>query len=307
MKSLNTKKYLLILFTFAVANCNFIYANPTSLLWEVKPKSDTTKVAYLLGSVHIAPPEMYPLHPVIMDAWKKCNALAVELNIMDLDASSLMGDMTIIFKFISLTEKLSDKLPNDLYLKVKEAFLKNEIPEEVIDMMTPLGASIFLGLGDLSSMLLDINEADSPIGIDMFFLMKAKDENKPIFELETIATQIAALESINDNIVPYLQSQIKNMDNPDADINSLFTAWKNGDADAIERMINIPPTDNKAINDKIMNAMLYDRNISMAKKIEEYLTDIKTFFIVVGAGHYVGDKSIIDILQKTGKYHIKRL
>ena len=329
MKLLETKINRLILLTIvAVAMIVGIVAsksdNPTSVLWEVRPKSDTSKVAYLLGSVHFAIPEMYPLHPVIMDAWKKCNALAVEINVLDFDMSSITDFMSteeltmtffsLIMKIVNITGKLSNQLPDDLYQKTKVALLKSGIPEEYIDMLTPLGAALVLQLGDVSKFLFN-KDSSAVDGIDTYFLKQATDQDIPIYELESVELQVkmlmlildVVLETIDDNPIPYLQAQLDKMDSSDTGLDELFTAWKNGDIKTLENIINTPHSTDKRLNDKIMNALMYDRNIDMAKKIEEYLKSKEKFFIVVGAGHYVGEKSIIDILQKTGKYHIKRL
>ena len=45
----------------------------------------------------------------------------------------------------------------------------------------------------------------------------------------------------------------------------------------------------------------------MTKKIEEYLTAKRTYFVVVGAGHLVGDKGIIELLKAKKKYKIDQL
>jgi uncharacterized protein YbaP (TraB family) len=310
MKKIKNKISFIMFLTFIMSGCGSVSNKtelPTSILWEVRPKSDTSKVAYLLGSIHIAPPELYPLNSVIMDAWNKSNALAVEINILDFNATSIMSDVSLITRFISLTNKLSDKLPDSLYVKVKNILIKNGIPEETIDNFTPLGASILLQLGDVSSLLFN-KDSNSVEGIDMYFLKKAKAEDKPIYEIESISIQIKALETLNENIIPYLQTLVDELDNSkDSDINKLFTAWKNGDVKVIEEMMNAPFTADKEINERITNALLYNRNIDMTAKIEKYLLEKETYFVVLGAGHYVGNKSIVDILQKSGKYNIKRL
>jgi len=327
MKTLYTKLNYIIVLIIIVCNCCSVFANsdaPSSILWEVRSKSDTSKVAYLLGSVHIACSEMYPLNSVIMDAWNKCSALAVEINIMDIDASSLL-DITnldassislisFFMKLFSLTEKLSDKLPADLYLKTKNILIKNGIPEEYIDNLTPFGVVLSLQLGDISRHLFN-KDSLSADGIDLYFLKQARLTNKPIYELESIEIQLKLLMSISDmiselidgDIISYLESQLENLSGSDADINDLFTAWRTGDIKSIENIINSPFSTDANLNDKIMNAFLYNRNTDMSRKIENYLTDKERYFIVIGAGHYVGNKSIIDILQKTGKYYIKRL
>lgn len=315
MKILSKKSRFKISFAFIVSfvliisGCSSVNKNTetgTSILWEVRPKSDTSKVAYLLGSIHLAVRDLYPLNSVIMDSWNNSNALAVEINILDLDPSSLMNSTKLINKLFSFTEKLSDKLPADLYDKVKSTLSNNGIPENVINYLTPLGAAIILSLGDASNLILN-KDSNSVDGIDMYFLKKAKEESKPIYEVETLDIQISALETLNENIIPYLQSLVDGTDNNESDINKLFMAWKTGDVKMIERMVNSSFSSDKALNDKLVSALLYDRNIGMTSKIEEYLSNEETYFVVLGAGHYVGERSIIGILQKSGKYHIKRL
>jgi uncharacterized protein YbaP (TraB family) len=44
----------------------------------------------------------------------------------------------------------------------------------------------------------------------------------------------------------------------------------------------------------------------MASRIEEFLRTKETYFIVVGAGHLVGNKGIIEILRGKG-YQVEQL
>jgi hypothetical protein len=44
----------------------------------------------------------------------------------------------------------------------------------------------------------------------------------------------------------------------------------------------------------------------MVSKIEEYLKEKGTYFVVVGAGHLVGEKGIIETLRKKG-YQVEQL
>jgi len=44
--------------------------------------------------------------------------------------------------------------------------------------------------------------------------------------------------------------------------------------------------------------MFTDRNVKMAEKIEGYLASEGTYFVIVGAGHLVGEDSVVSLLQK---------
>ncbi|MNP80414.1 TraB family protein [compost metagenome] len=57
-----------------------------------------------------------------------------------------------------------------------------------------------------------------------------------------------------------------------------------------------------AVNEEYKKAMLVDRNIAMANKIEGYLngTDQSVYLIVVGAAHMLDDTGIVSLLEKKG-------
>ena len=44
----------------------------------------------------------------------------------------------------------------------------------------------------------------------------------------------------------------------------------------------------------------------MVEKIEGYLEEDETYFVIIGAGHLVGKKGIIEILEDKG-YTVKQL
>jgi len=65
-----------------------------------------------------------------------------------------------------------------------------------------------------------------------------------------------------------------------------------------------------AVADKKMNSiyekLIYERNRNMVSKIEEFLRTKETYFVVVGAGHLVGKKGIIEML-KGKRYPVEQL
>jgi uncharacterized protein YbaP (TraB family) len=49
-----------------------------------------------------------------------------------------------------------------------------------------------------------------------------------------------------------------------------------------------------------------ERNVKMAERIETFLKDSDAYFVLVGAGHLVGDKGIVRLLQDK-KYKVEQL
>ena len=52
--------------------------------------------------------------------------------------------------------------------------------------------------------------------------------------------------------------------------------------------------------------MFDERNEEMAKKIEPFLKGDQPVFVVVGAGHLIGNKGIVKLLEKKG-YHLEQV
>jgi uncharacterized protein YbaP (TraB family) len=107
---------------------------------------------------------------------------------------------------------LSEQLPEEMYLKVKER-LKTDMgfPEEMIDMLTPLGVAVFLEFGDLIKNFSNIfNEEKFVDGIDKHFLKLATEENKEIVEVESIGQQLNVLTSMfgsnKEDIISHIQT-----------------------------------------------------------------------------------------------------
>src|ERR1700726_4621284 len=52
--------------------------------------------------------------------------------------------------------------------------------------------------------------------------------------------------------------------------------------------------------------LIYNRNVDMAQQLETYMATEKKYFVVVGAGHLIGDRSILTLLQAK-RYQIDQL
>ena len=88
-------------------------------------------------------------------------------------------------------------------------------------------------------------------------------------------------------------------------INEMVKYWKAGDANKINDI---------AIEDSlrehpellpILEEILFKRNVKMAEKVKGYLATDQTYFVVVGAAHLVGDKSMVKFVEKAG-FQVKK-
>jgi uncharacterized protein YbaP (TraB family) len=141
-----------------------------------------------------------------------------------------------------------------------------------------------------------------PIGIGTYFQNKAYG-NKKTVGLESVEPQLKIMNDLSDKELEkqYL-IDVKNMEEVGANTNKLYEAYKAGDEKALVELVIKPAKKYPESYKKI----IVDRNIAMADKIDGYLKSDDTYFVVAGVAHYVGDDSVVKLLEKKG-YTVKRV
>ncbi|MGH7820988.1 MAG: TraB/GumN family protein, partial [Candidatus Binatia bacterium] len=139
-------------------------------------------------------------------------------------------------------------------------------------------------------------------GIDLHFLGRARGEKK-IVELESAESQLELLSSFDGRQQQlFLEYTLRDVANLEKNFRDMFAAWRRGDAARLEELLKEPLRQSKEIV-PIYRRLLDDRNVEMAEKIERYLKTDDTYFVVVGAGHLVGEKGLLRLLSR--KYGVR--
>ena len=279
----------------ALINILQINAESKSFMWEVKSENSTV---YLLGSIHMGKEVMYPLNPVIEESFKKSNVLGVELNITDMKAEDFMADFTY-----KDGKTLKTELSDSLYKKFEESFKKIGGSLAFFNNFKPT-----VLIQTLSMLALSKQGYKADLGVDMYFLKKAKEQNKEILALEKVEDQINLLlgDGETDTSEKYLYYTLCELENTVSSIDSILKAWLEGDADKMYSLVKQDEGES-AENDQFMKKILDDRNYKMAEKVEEMLGKKNVYFVIVGSAHLVGDNGVVNLLRKSGKYKVKQL
>lgn len=280
--------------------------NNDAIIWEVK--SDTATV-YLVGSIHVARESTYPLQQVLLDAFADSDALAVEANIVDgMKDEELMAEMALMMMYTD-GKTARDYLSDETEKLLDEYIAKNGIggmgkdseTAEYLYMFKPwvLQSLIENDLAIASGLISDL-------GIDMYFINEANKRNMEIIEVESLMFQYNMFESFSPELQEYLLKSSLETDREEYKTNLLETleAWEKGDVAKLEELFFMQEEDLTAEEIKLVEqyskALIVDRNIGMADKVEELLKGDKNVFYVVGSGHYVGDVGIIQLLTNRG-------
>jgi Uncharacterized protein conserved in bacteria len=260
-----------------------------NFIWQVStPKGGQ---AYIMGSIHLAHNGLYPLRDPIMEAFAASSALAVEI---DPEALAPEAMTSFIMKHGMSADKRP--LPERLTAETRALLEKSGHYSPIMAMMTPWLAALAIQVEELST-----HGFESKYGLDQYFADKARARGIPIVSLETLDDQMSMLINMNDYEADlFLKSTLLEMNDLPKTIQAFLDTWNRGDVSGFAQVF-FQEYDKYPDLMPLLDKIIFRRNERMAAKINGLLQEKKTvYFIVVGAGHLVGDRSILAHLAAKG-------
>ncbi|MEM9620150.1 MAG: TraB/GumN family protein [Pseudomonadota bacterium] len=260
-------------------------------LWQYKAPGATV---YLAGSIHILKPGLYPLPRQFQAAFDSADTLVLEVNLEALDAAELQTK-TIQYGVLQHNTTLQQVLPAETYTALDNVSQEYGLPLAQLGNLKPALISQQLTVSALVAVGYDPRS-----GVDVFFSRQASETNKKIQQLETIDQQLDLL--LNQPIdvqVQLMQDALAQMTDFESMTAGLISAWLSGNDQQFMQLFNAQSGSSPAA-ETFMRQLIDERNIAMAEKINNMLNTGGTYFVLVGAGHYIGDNSIIKLLQARG-------
>lgn len=269
--------------------------NQKSFLWKVQSNRSTV---YLLGSIHFLKEDVYPLNQAIDTAYESSDNLVVEANINELGNLDLkvMADRA----FYKNDDNVEKHVSPEIYRLIEKESKTLGMPIELIRMQKPW----ILALSFQAAELVRLGYSPQH-GVDFHFLTRAQGK-KRILELESLEEQLRLLSGFSDREQEqFLLYTLKTLSSMDSQVGSMVRAWASGDAQTMESILAdaMPPDASLA---PILKKLFDERNDKMTSKIEGYLKSNGTYFVIVGAGHLVGKKGIVELLKSKG-YGVEQL
>jgi hypothetical protein len=279
---------ILCLASIALARAEEARPEGKSFLWKIRSETAT---AYLLGSIHLLKRDMYPLDGKIEEAFDRSGVLVVEADVRG-EAGGERQRRMLEGAMYPPGDTIGNHISKDTIDLLMRRF--PQLSLDRVDRIRPWALAMTIAVMEHQRMGLDYNH-----GIDVYFLGKAADE-KRIREIEGTDTVIALLNGFSDEEQDlFLQYTLLDLDEIGTKTDRILRAWNAGDAAAMEEIIS-ESLGKRARLLPVFDALFYRRNEKMAEKIEGYLKEEGQFFIVVGAGHLVGEKGIVERLRRKG-------
>jgi uncharacterized protein len=257
-------------------------------LWRIQGKKATV---YLLGSVHALQDKDYPLATVIENAFTNSGVVAFETDIGELESPALAMKM-LSKSQLPEGQTLENVLSPEVYKTFMKHVEESGTPAIMVEKMKPAMAAITLEVFEMMKMGLNPQN-----GVDKHFYPLAKSAGKAIIPLETVEYQLELVTGFSKEEGELLmKSTLKEIDNVKNEFGELVKAWREGDADKLQKLMNEAMADSPAIYKRLLT----DRNHNWIPKIKEMVGGDKNAIIIVGAGHLVGKEGVVELLKKDG-------
>jgi hypothetical protein len=264
-----------------------IAAHPA--LWTVHGPKGT---AYLLGSIHILPPNMNWHTPEIDAAMKASDVFVFEIP-MDDSTKQEIGDFVRDNGFLPSGTTLPSLLNRQALKNYNAALALTHVPPDVLVNRRPWLAALVL---DVSYMGQRHLSPDS--GVDRKVYAEAVAQGGKTFRaFETPEQQFRLLMPSSRKLeIGEFDSSLLEILHDQGSIGNLVDAWADGD---VKRLAALARSDFKG-HPEVEKALFDDRNRNWVGQIGKMLDEPHTFFITVGAGHLAGPKGVPALLRAEG-------
>jgi len=258
-------------------------------LWELS--GPYGQKAYIMGSIHLAHAGLYPLDSAITEAFAASSKLVVEINMEDMPIEEVND-------YIQRYGYSTDSAPllNRLAPPTRGVLERSGIYSPQLDPMSPWLAALVIQLEAMQK-----NGFESRFGLDTHFIGLAKRRQLDILELETIDEQMGLLVNMSEEEADlFLRAAILEMDDLPKIMKNFLATWREGDVPGFSAVF-FDEYDKYPELLPLMDKIIFQRNRLMADRIQRQLAgSTETHFIIVGAGHLVGDPSVLSLLADQG-------
>ncbi len=270
-------------------------ASAEPAIWRV---ADADSVVWVFGSVHALPPELDWRRPEIDRAMATASIVYFEITI-DPETELEIQRQAIAVGFnppgVNLTDLLSaegrarlERMANDLGVSLTP-----------FQRLKP-----WLAVVALDALVTEAEGATTDAGVDAVLEAEAHAAAKDVRALETPEVALAYLAELSDeDQIMLLEETLILYESFPSFGKDLEAAWLAGDLERLETLLlgaleKLPP----AVYDRLVR----ERNLDWAEQIDAFIAGgAEDAFVIVGAGHMLGEDSLVGMLEARG-YTVER-
>ena len=251
---------------------------------------NSSKNIYIGGSIHLLRESDHPLPANYLRAFQSSDVAVFEVNLDEFLSPSIQQTLLkeVIYPYGSdATSVLSKKTVE----KISDFCRKRYLTPNYFLKFKPWFLSFALLEYELS--LLGITQES---GVDTYFHEKALQESKTIIGLASAKRHLSVLLSLDEIFDDKaVSSFLDETSSIQVSIERIITAWKKGDDKVMGEFLLDPQLKEYPM---LYEKLLVERNREWVGEIQKLILRYDNVFILVGAGHLLGNDSLLKFLQE---------
>jgi uncharacterized protein len=274
---------LLVVFTAAAAPALAAEPYERGLLWRIEGKGAAP--SHIFGTVHLADPRVTRLPSAVAREFDRARSVSLELTLDNSNILALANRMVY-----ADGRDLASVAGADLFGKAAAITTGLGLPEHLLRMFKPWAVAL----------VLSAPPQDPTQVLDVVLARAAKEQGKPVHELEGMEEQIAVLEGMpeSDQVV-LLQQAVDERERLPQIIGRVIEAYLARDLAGMWRLSQETTGERRRLNDVLADRLLYQRNERMVERMEPRLAEGGAF-VAVGALHLYGNRGVPALLESRG-------
>lgn len=265
-------------------------------MWRL---ADEDSEIFLFGTFHLLPKNIEWTTEAFDDAME---ATATTITEVDTRSAAAQAKMAALVQELGLNPAgvtLSSTLGPDRAARFGALASQYGLPMQSLEPLKP-----WLAMISLSVMVMQKEGFEASSGAEETILARASREGDKVTHLESAEFQIRALASLDEaEILADFDASLEQFAEFKAYSKRVLGAWRTGDVAALERETLAPMRDSAP---GAFDILITARNRNWAQEIDALMQGDGDFFIAVGAGHLIGEDSVVDLLAEKG-YAIARV
>ncbi len=248
---------------------------------------------YLIGSVHLGRSSMLRFPTAVEDAYRRSAELVLEIGADEL-RPEVAARLAARYGSIEPPKTLHDLVSRETisaltrHLTARGDSLRRYLPMQPWFIAQQIEAREAAHFG-----------LDPAFGVDRHFASRAAGK-KPVVGLETAESQIQVLAWLpRATQEQLLLDTLAHVRDSRYGSEGIARAWARGDDEEVERIVYRSMHESPQLS-AYYERMLIGRNESMTQRLASLARDGKLRFVVVGAGHMVGERGIPALLRDYG-------
>jgi uncharacterized protein len=264
----------------------------TPTLWRAV-RANGGEAFYLIGSVHLGRSSMLRFPRPVDDAYRRSAELVLEIGADEL-RPEVAARLTARYGSIEPPRTLHDLVSRETIGALTRYLTSRGDSLRPYQQMQPW----------LVAQQIEAREAthfglDPAFGVDRHFASRAEG-SKPVVGLETAESQFQVLAWLpRATQEQLLVDTLAHVRDSRYGSEGLARAWARGDDKEVERIVYRSMAESPKLS-TYYERMLFGRNESMAQRLASLARDGKLRFVVVGAGHMVGERGVPVLLRDYG-------